>query len=81
MKKLKRKDMNSRGIILYIFISVGYILFIMILYGMAEIYYPDPIEFASGWYIDIRIGIVLFGTMIFFLITGIFSYYYIKNRR
>lgn len=78
-RKLKRKQMNLKGILYYISFSIPYILFMMYIYGMAEHYYPDPIEFAPGQYISIGLGIILFGTLLFIIISSIFTYYIIKK--
>ena len=78
-RKLKRKQMNLKGIVYYISFSIPYILFMMYIYGMAEHYYPDPIEFLPGQYISISLGVILLGTLLFIIISSIFTYYIIKK--
>ncbi len=73
--------MNFKGIVLYIGVSIPYIIVMMYLYGMTEHYYPDPVEFLPGQYIHVGIGIILFGTIMFIIISSIFTYFIIKKSR
>lgn len=40
-------------------------LFTMWLYGMAKVYFPDPIYLGAGQYIDIATGIIIIAFFIF----------------
>ena len=46
-----------------------YILFLMILYGTADYYYPDPIPFIGRLYIDIATGIIYSGLAIWSIVS------------
>jgi len=77
--KGKKEEMSGCNIAYFLIFLAFYGTFMMFLYGMAKAYYPEPIEIiaGSGFYMDVSIGVIFFGTGLFALLVALlgFSYY------
>lgn len=60
-----KKNNIEKELRVWLFFTVIYIFFIMYLFGMAKVYYPDPIHLGLGQYIDLGAGVIYGGIAIY----------------
>lgn len=70
MDKYQTKNV-SKGIKYFVVFSV-IVFLVMYVYGMANTYFPEPINIGRGHYLDISSGIIIVGMLLFGLVLAIF---------
>ena len=69
-KNLKRKMKKYKWVIILILTTLA----AMYIYGMATVYFPDPIHLGAGQYLDLATGIVIISLILSgFIITILFK--------
>lgn len=71
---MKRKLKKYQGIIILIIITVPVTMYI---YGMTEVYFPDPIHMGAGQYIDVATGVIIMAL----LLSGVIITILFKKKR
>ncbi|KKK44091.1 hypothetical protein LCGC14_0931900 [marine sediment metagenome] len=79
-KRSKKRGLQRANKTQWVIITIFTVVITMYIYGMTKIYFPTPVHLGGGQYLDLGIGVVVFGLLLSgFIITIMVNKFKKKN--